>query len=101
MLVKDLLSTYSSSTGQLINPSKFSILFSDNYPDAVVYEVKGVLDISQQVFDPKYLGLPVLDGRMNKGMFETVQTSLSKRLVDWSEQYMSAGNKEILIKEVA
>ena len=38
---------------------------------------------------------------MHKGRFETLQSSLRKRLVDWSEQYMSSGNKEILIKSVA
>ena len=34
-------------------------------------------------------------------MFETVQASLNRRLVDWSEQYVSVGNKETLIKAVA
>lgn len=94
------MSTYSASTGQLIDPSKCSIIFSNNCPDAVVDEVKGSLDISQQVFDPKYLGLLVPDGRMNKGMFETLQASLSRRLVDWSEQYMSVGNNKVLIKKL-
>lgn len=56
--------------------------------------LKGNLDISQLVFDPKYLGLPMPDGRMNKGTFETLQASLGKRLVDWSEQCMSSSNKE-------
>jgi hypothetical protein len=52
-VVKGLLNTHASSTGQLINPSK----------------VKDILQVSQEVFDPKYLGLPVLDGRMHKGHF--------------------------------
>ena len=30
-----------------------------------------------------------------------LQARLSKRLVDWSERYLSSGNKEILIKAVA
>ena len=41
------------------------------------------------------------EGRMHKGQFETLQVRLSKRLVDWSERYLSSGNKEILIKAVA
>ena len=53
------------------------------------------------MFEPKYLGLPVPEGRMHKGQFETLQASLSKRLIDWSEQYLSSGNKEILMKAVA
>lgn len=38
---------------------------------------------------------------MHKGRFETIEASLGKRLVDWGDQYMSNGNKEILIKSVA
>ena len=64
-------------------------------------EVKRILDITKEVFEPKYLGLSVPEGRMHKGRFETLQDSLRKRLVDWSEQYMSTGNKKILIKSVA
>uniref|UniRef100_A0A452XL47 Reverse transcriptase domain-containing protein n=1 Tax=Aegilops tauschii subsp. strangulata TaxID=200361 RepID=A0A452XL47_AEGTS len=72
-LVRGLLNTYATTTGQLINPSKCSILFSDNCVHSVAQEVKGILEISQEVFVPKYLGLPVPEGRMHKGNFETVQ----------------------------
>ena len=68
-IVKGLLNTYTAATGQLINPEKCSILFSDNCDAAVADEVKGLLDITQQVFDPKYLGLSVPEGRMHKGRF--------------------------------
>uniref|UniRef100_A0A453E7K8 Reverse transcriptase domain-containing protein n=1 Tax=Aegilops tauschii subsp. strangulata TaxID=200361 RepID=A0A453E7K8_AEGTS len=100
-IVKGLLNTYSRATGQLINPEKCSILFSDNCVESVAVEMKGILEVTQQVFEPKYLGLPVLEGRAHKGQFETVQDRLRKRLVDWGEQYVSSDNKEILIKAVA
>ena len=64
-------------------------------------KVKNTLEITSEAFEPKYLGLSVLEGRMQKGRFETTQERLRKRLVDWSEQFMSIGNKEILIKVVA
>ena len=63
--------------------------------------MKKILDVTSEVFEPKYLGLPVPEGRMHKGRFETTQERIRKRLVDWSEQFMSIGNKEILIKAVA
>jgi hypothetical protein len=49
---------------------------------AVAVDVKNVLEITQQVFDPKYLGPPVPDGRMHKGGFEAIQASMGKRFVD-------------------
>ena len=55
----------------------------------------------QQVFEPKYLSLPMPEGRMHKGRFETLQSSLRKRLVDWSEKFSSHASKEVLIKSVA
>ena len=85
----------------LINSSKCSILFSDNCAPTATEEVKRLLEITTEVFEPKYLGLPVPEGRMHKGRFETLQSNMRKRLVDWSEQYISSGNKEILIKSVA
>lgn len=84
-MVKGLLNIYALDTGQLINPAKCSILFSDSCLPAVVDEMKRILEIEQEVFEPKYLGLPVPEGRMNKGKFETVQDRLRKRLIDWSE----------------
>ena len=47
------------------------------------------------------MGLPVPEGRMHKGQFETLQARMRKKLVDWSERYLSSRNKEILIKSVA
>lgn len=82
MIVRDVLNTYASAIGQLINPSKCSILFADSCPPVVVEEVKGILQVTQQEFEPKYLGLPVPEGRMHKGRFESLQSRLSKRLID-------------------
>jgi hypothetical protein len=100
-VVKNVLNTYAEATGQLMNPGKCSILFAESCPANLVQEVKQILDVSQEVFDPKYLGLPVPDGRMRKGQFESLQESLSNRLIDWAERYMASGAKEVLIKAVA
>ena len=78
MIVKDVLSTYASATGQIINPSKCSILFSDHCLPTIASEVKRVLEITQEVFEPKYLGLPVPEGRMHKGKFELFKKGYEK-----------------------
>ena len=48
-------------------------------------EVKHIMDITSEAFEPKYLGLLVPEGRMHMGRFETTQERVKKRLVDWSE----------------
>ena len=55
-----------TTTGQLINPSKCSILFSGNCPSTISQEVMGILEITLEIFDPKYLGWAVPTGRMHK-----------------------------------
>lgn len=45
--IKGLLNTYAISTGQLINASKCSILFSDNCLVTAAEEVKSTLEITQ------------------------------------------------------
>lgn len=99
--VKGVLNTYASATGQLINPSKCFILFPDSCSPQVADDVKLVLQITQQAFEPKYLGLLVPEGRMHKGRFESLQARVSKSLIEWSERYSSYSGKEVLIKAVA
>jgi hypothetical protein len=63
--------------------------------------VKQVLQVTQETFEPKYLGLPTPDGRMSKSKFKSLQEKLIKRLIQWGEIYLSQGGKEVLIKAVA
>jgi hypothetical protein len=100
-VVKNILESYSASTGQLLNPSKCSILFSNGCPDVVQGEIRNILHIDQQVFEGKYLGLPTPEGRMNKGKFESLQARLSKLIIEWGDGLMAQSAREILIKAIA
>lgn len=99
--IKHALSLYENSTGQLINPSKCSLLFSGFCPVATQEEIKGVLQVQSASFEEKYLGLPTPDGRMKATQFQPLGERLSKRMTNWNEKYMSAGAKDVLIKSVA
>ena len=55
-LVRGLLNTYALATGQLINPSKCSILFSDNFPQLVSEEI-----VVFYIFRRKILSLSISD----------------------------------------
>jgi hypothetical protein len=99
--VKEVLDIYASSIGQLINPSKCSIMFGEACPLVTRVEVKQVLQIQQETFETKYLGLPTPEGRMNRGKFESLQAKLAKCLVEWDDSHKSQAAKEILIKAIA
>jgi hypothetical protein len=92
--IKEVLDLYATSTGQLINPSKCSILFGNSCAANVREEVKGVLQVSQETFETKYLGLPTPEGRMTKGKFQSLQAKLASYLVEWDDnQHMTQATK--------
>lgn len=101
MRIKEALNLYERSTGQLINPTKCSLLFSAFCQDARQEEIRRALQIVQTTFEEKYLGLPTPEGRMKSEKFQSMKERLAKRMTDWSEKHMSAAAKEVLVKSVA
>ena len=81
--VKTALDLYSSATSQSINYDKCSMFFGEACPTSVQEHVRDALHVTSLVFEEKYLGLPTPEGRMSKGKFQNLQTSLTKRLVQW------------------
>jgi hypothetical protein len=100
LVVKSTLDTYAASTGQLINPEKCSILFSNSYLPGVQVGIRNILHVEKQVLEAKYLGLPTPDGRMNKGKFINLQSRLSKLIIEWEEGLMAQSAREVLIKAI-
>jgi ribonuclease HI len=99
--VKHVLDVYAAGTGQLINPSKCSIIFSASCSEEAQGAVRQILGVEQQTFEAKYLGLPTPEGRMHKGKFESLQAKLSKRLIEWGDSLLAQSAREVLIKAIA
>jgi hypothetical protein len=99
--VKTVLQEYATSIGQLINPSKCSIFFGDSCAQEIREQVKRVLSVEQEAFDSKYLGLPTPHGRMDKGKFESLRSSLAKSLMEWGDNHLTQAAKEVFIKSIA
>jgi hypothetical protein len=55
--VKRVIQRFELGTGQLISPTKCSIMFSKKAPLQTQLDVKHVLEIQQSTFEEKYLGL--------------------------------------------
>jgi hypothetical protein len=98
--VREVLQMYSQGTGQLINPSKCSIYFGPVCDDDMKVQVMDTLQIVEQHFETKYLGLPTPEGRMTKGKFQSLQGKLAKRFMQVEENQMAQGGREVLIKAV-
>ena len=100
LAIKNIISTYEKGTGQLLSPDKCSIMFGKNCSMESHVAVMVILCITAEGFEDKYLGLPVPQGRMKAGNFQTTKEKALKILLDWIEKYASRGVKETLIKSV-
>jgi hypothetical protein len=99
--VKKVLDEYEKGTGQLINPAKCSIFFSSVCAQEDQERVRNTLNVEQQAFKSKYLGLPTPKGRMNKGKFQSLQARLSQMLIELGDIPLAQAAREVLIKAVA
>jgi len=99
--IKAMLQMYGRCTGQQINPTKCSIMFSEKGQAESQEQVCTILQIDKPVFDAKYLGLLTPLGRVKGTRFQHLKERLSKRLKDYTERNMSVAAKDVLIKAVA
>ena len=100
LAIKNIIATYEKGTGQLLSPDKCSILFGKNCTMEVQVAIIVILSITSEGFEDKYLGLPVPQGRMKAGKFQSTKEKALKILSDWVEKYASCGAKETLIKSI-
>ena len=99
--LRRILNVYERASGQVINRSKSSILFSPNSDHQVKLQVRSILSIDQEARSEKYLGLPVTVGKSRKRTFEYIKKKVWVRIQGWQEKLLSKDGKEILIKAVA
>jgi hypothetical protein len=99
--IKNVLKTYEECMGQLVNPSKCSMMFGKNCSDMVKERVLQILQVPNTVVGEKYLGLPTPNGRMNDGKFKSMKQKLVTKCSNWAKKNMSMAAKEVLIKSVA
>ncbi|GMI99219.1 hypothetical protein HRI_003591200 [Hibiscus trionum] len=112
--IQDLLLTYASCSGQLVNFDKSAIFFSTNTGDVEKADVRRVLGITQGFNPEKYLGLPIIVGRNRKKAFSVLKdksfanpdkiqevcNSPPLGISIWCTKFLSQGGKEVLIKAV-
>jgi hypothetical protein len=98
--IKDVLEIYENSTSQLVNPSKCSMLFGKNCLDIMQERVLQILQVPNTAVGEQYLGLPMLDGRMNDEKLKSTKKKMVNRCSNWAERNMSMAAREVLIKLV-
>lgn len=99
--LQNILTKYEEVTGQMVNPTKSSIIFCKGVSEDNKLKVKEILGIDAEGGEGKYLGLPeVLKGSKIQ-TFSYLKERLSSKVSGWHARTLSQGGKEVLIKAVA
>ena len=91
IVIKNILTKYEKGTGQLLSPDKCSMMFGKKCSLENQVAIMVILKITVDGFEDKYLGLPVPEGRMKAGKFQSTKEKVLKRLSDWIEKYALVG----------
>lgn len=100
-IIKSVITTFENCSGQLLSPSKCSLLVNESLDQDTSEQLRAVLGVERVDFEAKYLGLPTPNGRIRCGLFQPLEERFHKRMIAWKEKFLSAAGKEVLIKSVA
>lgn len=99
--LKDALQAYCKASGQKINLQKSSIFFGQNCPEEIKNSVKETLQVSVEILQDTYLGMPTEIGRASIGSFLFLPERVWRRVNGWNDRPMSRAGKETMLKAVA
>ncbi|XP_062005742.1 uncharacterized protein LOC133722901 [Rosa rugosa] len=99
--IQDVLLDYELASGQKVNFSKSSIVFSKKVCRSLQQLIAGSLGVVIVDKHDKYLGLPTYLGRNKTESFAYIQERLNKKLEGWQGKLLSSAGKDLLIRVVA
>lgn len=99
-IIRGVLETFCTASGQKVSLEKSKIFFSDNVSRELGKEISDESGISSTRDLGKYLGMPVLQRRMNKETFSTVIERVTARLSGWKSHVLSLAGRITLTKAV-
>lgn len=99
-VIRKVLEKFCGASGQKVSLEKSLIFFSENVhrdlANLISHEsgIKGTKELG------KYLGMPVLQKRINKETFGTVVERVSSKLAGWKRRFLSLAGRITLTKSV-
>ncbi|KAK1650817.1 hypothetical protein QYE76_068622 [Lolium multiflorum] len=97
----EILELYEDASGQMINKDKSAVMFSKGVSHLAKRNFQRFLQISDEAYNDRYLGLPIHLGRSKSKAFGFLIELIWKKIQGWKEKFLSRVGKEILIKAVA
>ncbi|CAA7019711.1 unnamed protein product [Microthlaspi erraticum] len=99
-VIRNILETFCVASGQKVSLEKSKIFFSHNVSRELEKAISDESGISSTRELGKYLGMPVLQRRINKETFGAVVERVSARLAGWKSHVLSFAGRVTLTKSV-
>ncbi|KAL0433399.1 UNVERIFIED_CONTAM: hypothetical protein Slati_2674200 [Sesamum latifolium] len=93
-----ILHFFENASGLIINKQKSAMVFSRNVGNSVRLELAGILGVAVVANHDKYLGLPTVNGRSKKEMFDGIKERIRQKLHSWSTKKLSQAGRSVLLK---
>lgn len=99
-VIKSVLETFCRASGQKVSLPKSKIFFSQNVARERGEQISREGGIASTRELEKYLGMPILQKRINKDTFGEVLQKVASRLAGWKKQTLSLAGRVTLTKAV-
>lgn len=98
--IKDILDSYSATSGQIINFNKSSMVISKNTSWSTIRLISTTLNVKVASTLGSYLELPSQNDCNKNKMFYQVKDQVRKAHQRWKGMCLLAGGKEVFIKSI-
>jgi len=99
-IIRRVLERFCVASGQKVSLEKSKIFFSENVHRDLIRQISTESGIQSTRELGKYLGMPILQKRINKDTFGDVLEKISSRLSGWKGRFLSMAGRVTLTKSV-
>ncbi|KAL6544208.1 hypothetical protein OROGR_010705 [Orobanche gracilis] len=99
-LVSKTLQDFCEVSGMKVNLAKSRMFCSKNTAESVQQELENITGITRACNLGKYLGIPLLKGRVTKEIFSPIIDKVTSRLASWKHKLLNRAGRVCLAKSV-
>jgi hypothetical protein len=94
------LTSFASLSGLKVNNVKSKVFFSSSTTRGKISAIVASTGIHRTLSLEKYLGFPMLHGRLQRKDFEFLEEKISRRLASWQHSLLNKAGRLTLVKSV-
>ncbi|CAN1130010.1 Putative ribonuclease H protein At1g65750 [Linum perenne] len=100
LVINDIFERFCAASGQSVSKEKSRVYFCKNIPQDKASEIVSILGISATRDLGRYLGVPILHGRVTKHTYSYILDRLDRKLAGWKADNLSLAGRVTLASSV-